>query len=579
MKQQLFSSGKSNRKGSGFSTLSRLLAFPLFFALLLGVAPVIAQCTVYSNDFSSDPPLSNAQVPGVWFPDRYPPAAFVSDAGRLKISISAADGSQSRPSGQTGLFYNTQGRQYQLPGTEVTVLKADLFIPADWATKFRRSDLWGIAYNAGNAISFYPIIGFRNLTGNTPNLFYWNGAANVNLGPPAAYNTSYTLEVRLGGSDFKYYINGNLVATVSANGSTYIGGIIMQAYNFNDPALAASYDPGPDNSYNAFWDNLSASKATVEAPNLFTAFPGDVRVPPGQQSATVCQNSGVVTFQFSNCQGGTVNWEGTNNTNGAGNIVATSANVGTVTYSATCTIGECTSGASTVSVTTTAPPTVSISGITSVVYTPTAGSNCTTLTANPVGTGPFTYSWKKGNTEIGTNSSQPVCPEENTIYTVTVTNANRCTATSQVTVNVRDVRCGNRKQNVTVCYYGVTHCVSEKIAARYLRLGATIGGCGSSSARIGVEETALDAPFSLSVKGYPNPTQGDLTLEVMSKITGPAQMQVLDLTGRAVQQRTEQLLEGRNEVRFDLTAQPSGTYLIRASDGQNRQGVIRVSKQ
>ncbi len=224
-----------------------------------------------------------------------------------------------------------------------------------------------------------------------------------------------------------------------------------------------------------------------------------------------------------------------------------------------------------------APPTVTISGNTAVIFG--FGSNCTTLTANPTGTGPFTYVWKMGNTEIGTSASQQVCPEINTTYSVTVTDAKGCSVTSEVTVNVKDVRCGNKNQNVTICYYGVTQCVSEKIAQRYLKLGATIGGCGSGNARIGVEETAVDSPFALSVKGYPNPTQGSLTVEVMSRISGPAQMQVLDLTGRAVQQRTEQLLEGLNEVKFDISAQPTGTYLIRAIDGNNRQGVVRVNKQ
>ncbi len=327
----------------------------------------------------------------------------------------------------------------------------------------------------------------------------------------------------------------------------------------------------------------SASCATclgTEAPNLFTSFAPNQPVPGGQTSASVCQNVGNVTFQFDNCIGGTVNWTGTNGTSGTGNIIAPTTNVGTVTYSATCTQGECVSTASMVSVTTTAPPTVSVSGGNSVVFTPTAGSNCTTLTANPSGTAPFTYSWKMGSTEIGTGPTQQVCPETTTTYTVTVTDANGCSSQpTAVTVTVKDVRCGNRNQNVTICYYGVTQCVSEKIAARYVKLGATIGGCGTGNARIGVEETGLEAPFALSVKGYPNPTQGGLTVEVMSRISGPAQMQVLDLTGRAVQQRVEQLLEGRNEVKFDLTAQPTGTYLIRAVDGQNRQGVVRVSKQ
>ena len=326
----------------------------------------------------------------------------------------------------------------------------------------------------------------------------------------------------------------------------------------------------------------NASCATcldAEAPNLFTAYPGDARVPAGQTSASVCQNSGDVTFQFDNCIGGTVNWSGTDGSMGNGNIVATSANVGTVTYSATCTLNGCTSEAATVSVTTTAPPTVSISGNTSVILGYGGpNSNCTTLTANPTGNGPFTYAWSSG----GSGVSEQVCPMMTTTYQVTVTDANGCTGTASVTVNVKDVRCGPTLKNVQVCYYGTSLCVNEKTAKNYLKLGATLGACGSgnnSPARIGVEEPTSDSPFELSVKGYPNPTQGDLTVEVMSKISGSVQMQVLDLTGRAVQQRTEQLLEGRNEVKFDLRAQPSGTYMIRATDGLNRQGVVRVNKQ
>ncbi len=34
--------------------------------------------------------------------------------------------------------------------------------------------------------------------------------------------------------------------------------------------------------------------------------------------------------------------------------------------------------------------------------------------------------------------------------------------------------------NVTICYYGVTQTVKPKIATRYLKIGATVGACGSA---------------------------------------------------------------------------------------------------
>ncbi len=171
-----------------------------------------------------------------------------------------------------------------------------------------------------------------------------------------------------------------------------------------------------------------------------------------------------------------------------------------------------------------------------------------------------------------------VCPEATTTYTVTVTDGNGCTNTAQVTVDVQDVRCGPGKKNVTICYYGVTQCVSEKIAARYLKLGATLGGCGSSAARIGVEESS-ERPLELSLKAYPNPVADLVTVQVLAPRAGYFTFEVLDLTGRARQSSTQQLTEGLNEVEFRLGSLPEGIYLIRTVDALNRLSVVRVSRQ
>jgi hypothetical protein len=201
------------------------------------------------------------------------------------------------------------------------------------------------------------------------------------------------------------------------------------------------------------------------------------------------------------------------------------------------------------------------------------GSNCTNISATATGAATLGYSWNNG---AGNGATVNVCPQTTTTYTLTVTDGNTCQATGQVTVNVRDVRCGNQNQNVTICYYGVTQCVSEKIAARYLKLGATLGGCGTN-ARIGVEESSV--PLQLSLKAYPNPVQDAVTVEVLAPAAGRGTFEVLDLAGRVRQARTEELEEGLNEVEFRLGSLPTGVYLIKATDAQNRQGVVRVSKE
>lgn len=138
--------------------------------------------------------------------------------------------------------------------------------------------------------------------------------------------------------------------------------------------------------------------------------------------------------------------------------------------------------------------------------------------------------------------------------------------------------CGDKNQNVQICYYGVTQCVSEKIAERYLKLGATLGSCNAANTRISYEQTT-PARLTLSLQAYPNPTSDRLTVLVQSPVAGMAQFEVVNAQGRAVQRQAQQLSEGLNEVPFDLTAQPTGNYLIRAIDALGHQAVVRVNRQ
>ena len=222
-------------------------------------------------------------------------------------------------------------------------------------------------------------------------------------------------------------------------------------------------------------------------------------------------------------------------------------------------------------------PTVNAGADQSVVFG--FGSNCTDLTATASGGsgGGYTYTWNPGNLSGQTVN---VCPETTMTYEVTVEDGNGCvSAEDEVTVEVQDVRCGNKLNKVEICYYGVTQCVSQKIAKRYLRLGATLGNCGSGAgARIGYEASQT-TPLQLSLKAYPNPVHDAVTVEVLSPSAGQGTFEVLDMTGVARQSRIKYLEEGLNEVHFRLGKLPAGLYLIRAVDSSNRQGVVKVIKQ
>jgi hypothetical protein len=315
--------------------------------------------------------------------------------------------------------------------------------------------------------------------------------------------------------------------------------------------------------------------------------PATVTVKPTPDTPTLSANPGTtttnqpITVTASGCSG-TVSWNTSGGTDN-GNDSYTFPAAGNYAISATCILDGCVSDASqTLNLTISNCPAigVQVSGNTSVVFGFQDGGNCTTLSASASGgTGPYSYVWKQGNTVFGQNISQQVCPESTTTYTVTATDANGCASEpTQVTVTVQDVRCGNQNQNVTICYYGTTQCVNRKTAERYLKLGATLGPCGSSKARIGVEETNA-APFTLTLKAFPNPVQAAMTLEVRATSAGPATFEIIDLTGRTRQTHRQDLRKGLNKVHFDLTAQPTGNYLIRCRDGLGQQAVVRVNRQ
>lgn len=237
--------------------LPLLSGFLLLLAFLSSLS-TYSQCRFLNEDLNSSPVLSATNANNAWYPDRYRPAAFtdavLSGNNVLKISIDGVnDGLANRPPGYQSAFYNTQGRKFNQCNKCVTVLKGSLWIPADWATDHRRSDMWATAYNASDVISFYPIIGFRNPDAVSPGIYYWNGAGWVNSGVAITYDSWYNLEFRLSGTNVEYLVNNTVVATVSSNNSTYFGDIIMQAYNFNDPGLGANQSA---DSYDAYWDNL-----------------------------------------------------------------------------------------------------------------------------------------------------------------------------------------------------------------------------------------------------------------------------------------------------------------------------------
>ncbi len=217
-------------------------------------------------------------------------------------------------------------------------------------------------------------------------------------------------------------------------------------------------------------------------------------------------------------------------------------------YSVIVTDAQGSTATQSVTITETAAVMLSTSGNTSVQFGYINGSNCTTLSANATGgTGSIGLVWSTGET----TGSIRVCPTTTTTYTVAATDANHCTVSKTITVTVEDVRCGNNQSGIQMCYQGKVVCVAPYLVPTYQRYGATLGACKNDPSRIGYEfiETR-EVPLAMTLKAYPNPAQDAITVEVMSLSTSAVYFEVLDVAGRAVQTRTEQLTEGLNQVPF-----------------------------
>jgi hypothetical protein len=65
---------------------------------------------------------------------------------------------------------------------------------------------------------------------------------------------------------------------------------------------------------------------------------------------------------------------------------------------------------------------------------------------------------------------------------------------------------------------------------------------------------------------YPNPTSGNLTVEILSTILYNTEISVLDILGRNLLDNPATLTKGLNTLQFNFSHLPKGTYILRFSD-------------
>lgn len=156
---------------------------------------------------------------------------------------------------------------------------------------------------------------------------------------------------------------------------------------------------------------------------------------------------------------------------------------------------------------------------------------CADLTVSASGSAPFTYAWTGG----ATTASITVCDTVSGWYFATITDADTCSATDSVFVNVVDVRCGNNNNKVLVCHIppgdpGNAHtiCISENGVPAHLAHGCALGACATDA-------DSLGSGVELSMELFPNPMTRDAYVTLRSTIAQRVTLSVVDATGRTVE--------------------------------------------
>lgn len=209
-------------------------------------------------------------------------------------------------------------------------------------------------------------------------------------------------------------------------------------------------------------------------------------------------------------------------------------------------------------------------------------SPASTLTLHAVpstGTAPFTYVWSTGATTSGINvvASLPVGTRN---FNVTITDALGCKTTLTQSVQVTDVRCGKKLENITVCTYskGIysSNCISSSSVGLTLLFGAQLGPCSNNALTKNKasikQEKAVQA---FMVKAFPNPSPSAFTLLFSSGSEKSLQLNVIDALGRTIEKRINLSPNGRLVIGKNFRP---GIYFVEVIQGQEKM-VIKLVKQ
>lgn len=269
--------------------------------------------------------------------------------------------------------------------------------------------------------------------------------------------------------------------------------------------------------------------------------------------------------------------------------VATGLSAGTYDVTVTDANG-CTANAQ---VTLDEPPVLTIeAGDNQTVYFGYPPMACATLSYSGAGGGvpPYSFEWSTSET----TQDITVCPEVSTMYYITITDANGCTATDSVIVCAIDVRCGKKLDKVEICHIPpgnpgnpLTLCVAVSAVADHLAHGDMIAACGTDHSCTDLEPKRSPVAFNppteseISLNASPNPFSGATKVEFSTEAEGRAVLKLVDSFGREIAGLFEGNVSANVTYDLELNGQsyPAGVYYLKLQQSDGTVKVIKLINQ
>jgi hypothetical protein len=179
------------------------------------------------------------------------------------------------------------------------------------------------------------------------------------------------------------------------------------------------------------------------------------------------------------------------------------------------------------------------------------------------------------------------------VDTVSVTDANGCTASDDLSICVVDVTCyaGNSGiQKVEMCQVppgnpsnAHTICVDASAVPAHLAIGCQLGACGELATACGnvsaKEISTNQASAAMTVA--PNPTDNFTTISLTLSKAGDYHVVMFDMMGQKVMDVFNGNFGEYENMTFDvdMTSLENGIYMVGVSNGEQMIENIRIVKQ